>query len=239
MSVVERLIRLPLRLVPRERPLRVIGGPLRGARWVPGAGVHGYWLGRYEPAEVAIFTSLIASGATVFDAGAHVGYYTLIASRLVGATGHVVAFEPNPRNLIYLRRHVTLNDCANVRVIAAAVADVAGHAAFQDGTRDAEGLLAAGGTLDVETVTLDAIAYGTPGLPPPSVLKIDVEGAEQRVLAGAERLLAEAKPDILLSTHGRDNYVGCQTTLARHGYHVRQMSAATKGTELLATARGS
>ena len=156
-----------------------------------------------------------------------------------GLQAGFVAFEPNPRNLIYLRRHVTLNDCANVRVIAAAVADVAGHAAFQDGTRDAEGLLAAGGTLDVETVTLDAIAYGTPGLPPPSVLKIDVEGAEQRVLAGAERLLAEAKPDILLSTHGRDNYVGCQTTLARHGYHVRQMSAATKGTELLATARGS
>ena len=239
MSVVERLIRLPLRLVPRERPLRVIGGPLRGARWIPGAGVHSYWLGRYERGELAIFTSLIEKGATLFDVGAHVGYYTLVASRLVGATGHVVAFEPNPRNLRYLRRHITLNDCANVRIIAAAVADVAGRATFQEGTPDAEGSLAADGTLDVETVTLDATAYGTPGLAPPSVLKIDVEGAEQRVLLGAERLLAEAKPDILLSTHGRENYVGSQVILARHGYQVRQMSAAMKGTELLATARGS
>jgi len=88
-------------------------------------------------------------------------------------------------------------------------------------------------------VTLDAIAYGAPGIAPPSLLKIDVEGAEQRALLGAERILAEAKPDILLSTHGRENYVGCQVTLARYGYNVRQMSAAAKGTELLATMRGT
>jgi FkbM family methyltransferase len=201
--------------------------------------VHGYWLGRYEPAEVALFTSLVHAGATVFDVGAHVGYYTLLAARLVGATGHVVAFEPNPRNLGYLRRHVLLNECANVRVIAAAVADVVGRATFQEGVSGAEGALAAGGTIDVEVVALDAIAYGTSGIAPPSLLKIDVEGAEQRVLLGAERLLAEGKPDILLSTHGRENYVGCQVTLVRHGYHVRQMSAEAKATELLATVRGA
>lgn len=235
---MERLIRLPLRLIPPERPLRVIAGPLRGARWVPGAGVHGYWIGRYESAEVAVFTSLVHGGHTVFDVGAHVGFYTLLAARLVGASGRVVSIEPFPRNLGYLRRHVKLNDCANVRVVAAAVADIAGHATFAEGGTDAEGQLTAAGTLEVEVVTLDAIAYGTPGMPLPTVLKIDVEGAEQRALAGAERLLAEAKPDILLSTHGRENYVGCQVTLLRHGYKVRRMSAEAKGTELLATARG-
>jgi len=238
MSVLGRLIRWPLQLIPRERPLRVVKGPLRGARWVPGSGVHGYWLGRYEPEEVAVFTSLVHSGAALFDVGAHVGYYTLVASRLVGPSGQVVAFEPNPRNLGYLRRHVLLNDCANVRVIAAAVADVAGQATFEEGASDAEGALASGGRLDVEVVTLDALAYDTPGVHPPSVLKIDVEGAEQRVLLGAERILAEAQPDILLSTHGRENYVGCQVTLARFGYQVRRMSDHALGTELLATVRG-
>jgi FkbM family methyltransferase len=109
---------------------------------------------------------------------------------------------------------------------------------IQEGGPDAEGSLSAEGTLDVDVVTLDGIAYATPGLAPPSVLKIDVEGAEQRVLIGADRILSEAKPDILLSTHGRENYVGCQVTLARYGYTVRQMSAEAKGTELLATMRG-
>ena len=237
MSVLGRLIRLPLRLVPRDRPLRVLQGPLRGARWVPGAGVHGYWLGRFEPEGIAVFASLVRAGATVFDVGAHVGYYALIASRLVGASGHVMAFEPLPRNLAYLRRHVALNDVANVRIIAAAVADVPGRATFAEGVSDAEGALVTGGALDVDVVTLDAIAYDTPGVAPPSVLKIDVEGAEQRVLAGAERLLDEVKPDILLSTHGRENYVACQVALVRYGYEVRPMSDAAKGTELLARAK--
>jgi len=235
---VGKLIRLPLRLVPRERPLHVLAGPLRGARWIPGSGVHGYWLGRFEPAAMTLFASLVHDGATVFDVGAHVGYYSLLASRLVGAQGHVVAFEPLPRNLGYLRRHVALNAATNVRVIGAAVADVPGRATFEEGASGAEGMLGPGGTLDVEVVTLDSVAYDAAGVAPPSVLKIDVEGAEQRVLLGAERILTEAKPDILLSTHGRENYVGCQVILARHGYQVRQMAGEIKGTELFATTRG-
>ena len=70
---------------------------------------------------------------TVFDIGAHAGYYTLIASKLVGGSGHVVAFEPAPRNLRYLRRHLSLNHVSNVTVLEVAVSDRAGVGRFDVG----------------------------------------------------------------------------------------------------------
>jgi len=72
------------------------------------------WLRSYELSKVRLFASTIRAGRTVFGLGAHAGYYTLIASRLVGESGHVIAFEPAPRNLEYLPRHLSLNHISNV-----------------------------------------------------------------------------------------------------------------------------
>src|SRR5437899_3136746 len=88
-TVPGRLLRLPLALVPRSATVCVLGGSLRGARWVVGSASHGCWLGWYEADKQRAFASLVKRGDVVFDIGAHVGFYTLLASRLCGPSGHV------------------------------------------------------------------------------------------------------------------------------------------------------
>ncbi|MCU1245739.1 MAG: methyltransferase, partial [Acidobacteria bacterium] len=142
---------------------------------------------------------------------------TLLASRLVGEKGTVVAFEPLPRNLGYLRRHLEANHVRNVRLLAVAVSDRAGIAHFAVGNGPAMGSLAENGGLEVQTVTLDELV-DSGELPAPSFLKIDVEGAEDAVLIGAAKLLRNHHPTVLLSTHGYLHHQRCWSLLEEYGY---------------------
>ena len=108
-SWLGRVLRFPLRLLPPETIVPILQGRLRGKRWIVGSGNHGCWLGSYEYEKRRAFEQTISAGNIVFDVGAHVGFYTLLASTLVGPTGRVVAFEPAPRNLRYLKEHLRLN----------------------------------------------------------------------------------------------------------------------------------
>jgi len=198
----------------------ILRGPIRGARWrLDGGGkVLRVLNGTYEPEQTRLAVELVRPGATVFDVGAHIGYYTLLFSRLVGPEGRVVAFEPSPRNLPVLRWHVARNGCANVQVEAVAVSDETGAARFAAGTGSGTGRLAESGTVEVRTIRLDD--YVDAGGPMPDVLKIDVEGAELAVLRGAVGVLRDARPAILLSTHGADVHRACIGLLREHGYEL-------------------
>ena len=99
-------VRMPLRLVQPWTTVRVQRGPLKGMRWVTGAAPHGAWLGRLEVETLADFARSVPPDGVVWDIGANVGLYTLAAARAVGRRGLVVAFEPVPENLAYLRRHI-------------------------------------------------------------------------------------------------------------------------------------
>jgi FkbM family methyltransferase len=212
-----RLLRLPLRLLPRERLVPILSGPLRGWHWIIGSATHGAWLGTYEREVQQLFQRLLGPGDVCFDVGANVGFYTLLASRLIGEKGTVVAFEPLPRNLGYLRRHLEANHVSNVRLLPVAVSDRAGTAHFTEGNGPAMGSLAENGGLEVRTVRLDElVASGE--LPSPSFLKIDVEGAEDAVLTGAASLLRGHHPTILLSTHGYVHHQSCWSLLEDYGY---------------------
>lgn len=104
---VGRMIRWPLRLIPAEAQLPILQGVLRGKRWIAGSSTHGCWAGSYEYEKQLLFTQTITKGNVVFDIGAHVGFYTLLSSVLVQDQGRVFAFEPLPRNVIYLSEHVS------------------------------------------------------------------------------------------------------------------------------------
>ncbi len=226
-SVLGRLLRLPLKAIPAERPLRIIGGPLRGYRWIPGAGVHGCWLGTFERYEQELLKRLVRPGDVMFDIGANVGFYTLLAARLVGHDGSVVAFEPAARNVGYLRRHLELNSLTNVRVLEAAVGDRVGTAVFQTGPSFSEGHLVPGdlpgpGQCRIRLITLDDLLTRSE-VPPPQMLKIDVEGAEYAVLRGAVNLLKRARPEILLSTHSTALREECSHLLTGLGYSIEPM----------------
>jgi FkbM family methyltransferase len=217
-TAVGRLLRLPLKIVPRETPVRILGGPLRGWRWIPASAPHGCWLGTFERAEQDAFARIVRPGDVIYDLGAHAGFYTLLAAKLTGATGAVVAFEPVPRNLGYLRRNLALNHCENVTVVAAAVADRSGTARFEEGPLNTVGALSQGGGDEVAVVSLDEY----PG-PAPRVIKMDVEGAEAAVLRGARRVLREARPIVLLSTHSTALREECVALLREAAYGVGPM----------------
>lgn len=213
------VFRAPLRLVPRGSVVPVLSGPMRGARWVVGAGTNGCWLGTYEPQTRHWLQALLGPGRVFFDIGANVGFFTLLASRIVGEEGAVVAFEPYPENLSALQKHVRLNGAQNVTVVAAAVSDRAGRERFGPADNPAMGGLAPDGSIDVVTVALDDLVREG-AVRRPDVLKIDVEGAELHVLTGARRSLEEARPAIVLSAHGWKLFESCRDLLRQIGYEL-------------------
>lgn len=207
-GVVGRVLRATLRRLPLPSRVRVLQGPLRGAVWLRESGTAGCWLGSYEMDKQRAFAAALAPGQTVYDIGAHAGFYTLLAGRLVGPTGNVVAFEPDPRNLTNLRSHVELNRLGNVRVVAAAVGSTVGMSRMTFSASSYENQLSAEGQWTVECLTVDD-AVARMGLPLPHCMKIDTEGAEEGVLLGALETLACAKPTVFLATHSPELHARC------------------------------
>jgi FkbM family methyltransferase len=135
----------------------------------------------------------------MLDIGAAAGYYTLLATRLVGPTGRVIAFEPDPVNLRYLRAHVRQNRLTNVSVLPIAIADSKGTARFGGGTGTGTGRICGHGSHEVFLERLDDLAEREALAP--HHIKIDVEGSEPAVLRGGEQLIRRCRPTIFLSTH--------------------------------------
>ncbi len=217
-SLLGRVLRWPLRLAPHGRAVPVLFGPARGLRWVVGVGLHGCWLGTYEWRKQSRFVRAVAPGAVVYDIGANTGFYTLLAARRAGPGGAVHAFEPNPRNLAPLREHVRLNRFKHVTVHPLALSDRAGELAFED-TGSFTGRLAQQGGLKVNAATLDQLVFARQ-LPAPTLVKIDVEGAELAVLRGGQELIRRHRPAIFLATHGSDVHATCCRLLAEWNYQL-------------------
>jgi FkbM family methyltransferase len=234
-SRLGKLLRLPLRLIPPSFHVPILQGRLRGSWWVAGSSSHGCWLGSYEHAKRVTFEQTVREGDVVCDVGAHVGFYTLLSSVLVGPGGKVFAFEPVPRNLKYLRRHIGMNRLVNVTVVEAAVTDHSGEGSFEEQPDTTQGRLSEGGSLLVPTVSLDEL-WLAGKVPTPRVIKIDVEGGEMSVLAGARSLLEARRPILFLSTHGPEVHGECLRFLRHCGYVVRALDGrpVQEALELLA-----
>ncbi len=228
-TLAGKILRAPLGLVPRDAKLRILQGKLRGKKWIAGSFFPGCWLGTYEHEKQILFERLVRSGDVVFDIGAHVGFFTLLASVLVGPGGRVIAFEPLPRNLHYLKEHLRLNAIANAEVIEAAVANESGVVSVDQGPEALRGSFARIASLglrgspdtlvDARAVSLDE-EIGMGALPLPQHMKIDVEGGEMLVLSGAKSALAVARPTLFLSTHGPDVHQQCCALLSSLGYEL-------------------
>lgn len=214
---VRRALRWPLALVPPRAVVPILSGPARGCWWRVGAGVHGYWLGLYESKVAKLFASLITPRATVWDVGAHAGYFTLIAAKR-GAAVH--AFEPAPDNARELRRHVALNRCADrVTVHQAAAGRFSGEAWLEPGPDTSQWRLGASG------VRVRSVALDEAGAPAPTLVKMDVEGAEADALVGMARTLRTAAPTLVLAVHYTASR--CAGLLKDAGYRVTPIDGST------------
>ena len=232
-SWLGRLLRLPLRLIPKDTVVPIVSGPLRGKRWIVGSSTHGCWLGWYELEKQLLFEKCTTAGLVVYDVGAHVGYYSLLASKLVGPEGRVLSFEPLPRNVALLKKHLLINQCSNVTLIAAAAGEMSGKARFLEDISSSEGRIAIRGTLEVDVVSLDEIV--SDGYPYPDVIKMDIEGSEYESLKGARAILNKRQPTIFLATHGADVHKACLDYLLSHGYTLLPIGGDIENTsEILA-----
>lgn len=216
-SLLGRALRAPLSVIPKNAIVPILQGPLRGKRWVVGAATHGCWLGTYEYRKQGLFARSIRPGSVVYDVGANVGFYSLLAAVRAGTNGRVYAFEPLPRNVALLRRHLHLNQIQTVDIREVALSDNAGLATFEYGASPSMGRLQPGGALPVPTVSLDDLVFAH-GLPAPDVIKMDIEGGELRALEGARRLLEARHPVLFLSTHGHLVHEQCCALLTGLGY---------------------
>jgi FkbM family methyltransferase len=145
----------------------------------------------YEPHVTAALKAYCSAGMTVLDVGANIGYHTLALSRLVGETGSVFAVEPNSENCRLILASLRENGFENVQLIPMALDSKRGWAYYTSHVGSNGGLVdssakeyvEAGGWV-VPTVTLDEMVQSRVDL-----IKIDVEGAEGRVVNGASKTI--------------------------------------------------
>ena len=122
---MHRLLANLTEYIPETFVAPALTGNLKGTHWIVASYCLECWLGTYEPLIQRAFVNA-DKGNTIYDVGAHVGFFALLASRLVGHTGRVYAFEPLPRNQRFLQRHVAINGISNVIALQMAVADMQG-----------------------------------------------------------------------------------------------------------------
>jgi FkbM family methyltransferase len=197
--------------------------------------------GVWEPNATAVFRSLLRPGDVCLDIGAHIGYFTLLASRLVGPGGHVYAFEPSPATYEALLANLRRNDAANVTAFPFAAGDAPGQALLHEGPGTNTG------RSTLRDTQPNAAPFTTPGVTvdvrtPVScvpeddlrrirVVKIDVEGYEVEVLSGLVPIFELGEPLAVLvefnplwSAHERA--VEDVTGLCReHGFALQRVSA--------------
>lgn len=205
------------------------------------------WLKRsdYDPRldrELAFLQSLSLSGGVVYDVGANLGAHGLLLQRLVGDSGEVHLFEPDPFYRRALVDLLLLNQLGNVEVHGVALGERPSTETLlvpddprvrMAGTISSE-LKAqlehqrTRRSVRIRVATLDGFREAL-GLPAPSFVKIDVEGFERQVLAGAQKTLETARPTLMIEIHGATPSSKIATTrailaqLAPLGYRVRHL----------------
>lgn len=212
-------------LFPLGSTATIRRGPLRGCRYV--VTEQSGWspiLGRWEPEAQRVYVQLIARGEVVWDLGASTGIHTLLFSRLVGAAGIVLGFEPLGANVEQIVLTCNLNDARNVRIVEKAVSDSCDPALFRTGRHAKQGSLVGigsenGGTLQVRCTTLDAVLTENR---PPDFLKIDIEGAESKALRGFSRV-GESNPTLAIDLHTPEEDVAVGRWLRGAGYRAYRL----------------
>jgi FkbM family methyltransferase len=189
----------------------------------------GYALGTAEAEVQAILRQCLHPGGVFLDLGANVGFFTVLGARLVGPEGRVYAIEPLAEMAEAVRCNARLNGFSQVEVFEAAVADREGQELLVEGASPLEGHLGAPGRATphraVRVTTVDALTRRR-GVRAPTVVKMDVEGAEERAVQGMRETLMVAKPIVICELHGRQSRV--PALLGDLGYSVNFVEVAAR-----------
>ncbi len=181
-----------------------------------------------DPVLLDLAKEFVGPGSVVWDIGANVGLFAFAAASMAGPGGLVVALEPDAWLVQLLRRSASLQPpgSATVQVVPAAVASTVSIRTLCLANRSraanylAEfGTIQTGGSRAEQSVIAVTLDWLLESLPAPSVIKIDVEGAELEVLNGARRLFETARPIVLCEVIP-DNANAVTEILSSYGYRV-------------------
>jgi len=171
-----------------------------------------YFHGRVEPGLQQVLVEYLRPGMVFYDLGANLGFFSLIAARLVAPQGRVYAFEADPEAARRLTEHVERNDLRNVRVVERVVWSSTGSVAFERADPSLTPDRGCGRAVATQAPTERTLTLPSTALddfvhtePPPDLIKCDVEGAEVEVFRGAQRLLADHRPLVECEVHSDQN----------------------------------
>jgi FkbM family methyltransferase len=223
-SLFGKIIRLPLHLIPDNMVIPILTGPLRGVKWIAGSHNKSVLLGTYEKNQTSIFVKKCLNKKVLWDLGAHVGYYTLLFKN-INRDSMVYSLEPVERNSKYLKQHLKLNKIDTVIHLKKAVSDKEGILRFAEGNH-VGGKLSETGDMTVPVVKLSRLLIEKE-IAFPDLIKMDIEGAEYKVLNDLKSCLASSdkKPIIFLSTHGKVVHDQCLNLMDSLGYGIIPLDA--------------
>jgi FkbM family methyltransferase len=158
-----------------------------------------FYLNEFEQENLNLYLSKISPGSVVFDVGANIGIYSLLASKKTGPTGKVISFEPATWAFHRLKKNIEINGFQNVTPIQKGVSDESKEMTFNICDDDAYNSLGNApmqqtkNTVIIQTVSIDAYVAAN-NLRKIDVIKVDTEGAEYLVFKGAEKTLKTYRP---------------------------------------------
>jgi FkbM family methyltransferase len=221
------------KLVPRDRLvwMRVRRGPARGL-WLqlnPRTG-RNYFEGDGEVEVQTALQEYLRPGMVFYDIGANIGFFSLLAARLVGEKGCVVAFEADPEVAARLREHVARNQFSWIVTERKAVWSESKPVLFARTDPAASpdrglGHVVSSAVSDAIPVEAVCLADYVKTAPSPDFVKCDVEGAEVEVFRGALQMLKDKRPGILFEMHSDDNRRILLEELSRLGYTCKACGA--------------
>jgi FkbM family methyltransferase len=220
----------------------IVSGPLRGYKIVLGPGDrNAYLINTHERMIVELAQQLCQPGMQVLDLGAHVGYFSLLFSVLVGPAGQVCTIEPNPENLKKIRSMMEANQLQNIRVFPFAASDQAGDVQFVTESTGQMGHMATlspenrAVSVTVRAVRMDDLARDQ-GIERIDLIKMDVEGAEFKALTGMAGLIGRCHPTIICEWHPAVAGPDYRTIFEQLGYHCEALEpvSSTEPFHLLA-----
>lgn len=158
-SCFGRLLRFPLKLIPPKAVVPILSGPMKGLKWMAGAGNHGCWMGTYELATQELVGREVAACDVAFDLGANHGFFSMLLARHAKC---VVAVEPFAPNIAVLERHLGMNRITNCKILRAGAGRENGTTCFAKGMNHATGRICATGAIEVNIVSFEELVkrYG-------------------------------------------------------------------------------
>jgi len=186
----------------------ILRGVGKGLKFNAGSSHSGFILGNHEAEVQQLLATVLRPGMVYYDAGANVGFFAVIAARLVGPSGQVVCFEPLPANARQIEYNAHLNGFSNIVVRPEALGGNNRLEVFQTSAEPTWGSLAtvgkppdqASGQISVSVRTLDSLKAAE-GLRAPDIIKMDIEGAEVEALEGAAETLKSSRPLLVIELH--------------------------------------